>query len=97
MRFFIMKGPWHKYHSVIFQSTGAMPPEQIVEIAFEVLEKKISNLMNETTKLEGFKRDEIEEKFEGGREFDVRGVVGSRTKKERLAPAWDENFILDLS
>lgn len=71
-----------------FQSTGAMAAEQIVDIAFEVLEGKLAEIMTETCKLEGFKRDELnDQRFDSD---DKRNI-----KRER--GGWDEGFVLDLS
>ncbi|XP_055387926.1 DNA-directed RNA polymerase II subunit RPB3-like [Condylostylus longicornis] len=86
--------PWNDdAFLVLLQSTGSLPPEQIVEIAFEVLEKKLSGLMNETSKLEGFKRDAIDDKI------DLRGYDSGdhRSRRERSQASWEDNFTLNLS
>lgn len=75
----------------VVESTGALPPDQIVELAFEVLDKKLKDLLSETTKLEGFTvEDAVAE----------RGADRAR-KEQRPAAAgvdsWDRDFVLDLS
>lgn len=72
-----------------------MPAEQIVEIAFRVLEKKIDDLMNEISKLEGFKRDEADDKLDLGSRFDSQGQSSGK-RRERSAARWDDDFTLNL-
>lgn len=79
----------------VVESTGSMPAEQIVEIAFRVLEKKIDDLMNEISKLEGFKRDEADDKLDLGSRFDSQGQSSGK-RRERSAARWDDDFTLNL-
>ncbi|XP_061385316.1 uncharacterized protein LOC133320734 [Danaus plexippus] len=72
---------WSPVSNAVFQSTGALSPEQIVDMAFEVLEGKTETLLIESSKLERFQVDDITTRIQDDRH--------SRTSQK-------ENFILNL-
>lgn len=71
-----------------------MPPEQIVEMAFEILENKLSVMMNCVSKLEGFKEEDIQN-FEPAFSSNVPG--DSRKRGRPDASSWEEGYRLDTS
>lgn len=84
----------------IVEGTGALPPEQIVQLAFEVLEGKLDTLLHETSNLDGFSTSAFRRPGEqftsdlGGRSSKVERRDG---KREHPGSAWDQDFRLDLS
>lgn len=71
------------------QSTGALPCEQIVELALDILCDKLESLLTETSKLEGFTSEEA-----------TASLVTDRTHKDnrhKSTHSQRQDYVLDLT
>lgn len=82
------------------QSTGALPPEQIVQLAFEVLQDKLDTLIQGTAALDGFPTSALSRPINGVETDRVSAEFKNErreAKREHPSSGWDRDFHLDLS